>query len=99
MRSLLIRFDFLLLSFDGEVVKFSEELLLPELASDEVRLRTALLKFAAPMISSSLTSDSGDVVRYDSSRISVNLDAILLVRVSEVSTLVTDVTVDRKSVV
>lgn len=57
-------------------VRFSDELLLAaELASDDVRARE-VLKSAVPMISSSLTSDPGEVVVYESSSISVNLEII-----------------------
>lgn len=49
---------------------FSEELLLPLLASDDVRLRADMVIVCEAMISSSLASLSGDVVRKLSSRIS-----------------------------
>ena len=59
---LLIRLVFLLESVLVEGLKFSEELLLPEeLASEDV-LRRYALKSAAPTISSSRTSQSGEVV-------------------------------------
>ena len=43
-------------------LKFSDELLVPELASEDFRLRDEFFSSAAAMISSSLTSASGDVV-------------------------------------
>lgn len=56
----LIRLLFLL-ACSADELRFSEELLLVELTSDEVLLREAL-KLAAPTISSSRTSQSGEVV-------------------------------------
>jgi len=62
LSNLLIRFVFLLASLDVDELRFSDELLLPELASDDVRLRGAFLKSAVLMMSSNLTSDFSDVV-------------------------------------
>lgn len=54
-----------------------EELVLRELASDEVRSRLGMS--IAPIISSSLTSDLGDVLWKSGSRISVNLEDMVTV--------------------
>lgn len=64
LRILLMRFVFLVASLVVEGLKFSVELLLPALASEDVRLRPALYlsKLAAPTMSFSRTSESGDVV-------------------------------------
>lgn len=61
VKILLNRLPFLLLWLLTDVLKFSEELLLAELASEDVRLR-GLLKLAAPTMSSRRTSESGEVV-------------------------------------
>lgn len=74
-----MRFAFLPESLFIEELKFSEELLLvPELASEEVR-PLEFLNAALSMISSNRTSQFGEVVWKESSRCSVNLEGIVAV--------------------